>query len=71
MANKRIKTLLSNAATTSIQFNPEMRLYYERRISEGKSKMSTQNIIRNKIVSRVFAVIRRGTPFVDTLGYAA
>jgi transposase len=71
MANKRIKALLSNAASTSIQFNPEMRLYYERRIAEGKSTMSTQNIIRNKIVSRVFAVVRRGTPYVDTLGYAA
>ena len=71
MANKRIKSLLSNAATTSIQFNPEMRLYYERRISQGKSKMSTQNIIRNKIVSRIFAVVRRGTPYVDTIGYAA
>jgi len=71
MANKRIKALLSNAATTSIQFNPEMKQYYEKRISQGKSKMSTQNIIRNKIVSRIFAVIKRGTPYVDTLRYAA
>jgi transposase len=69
MANKRVKTLLSNSATTSILYNPEMRLYYEKRISEGKSKMSTQNIIRNKIVSRVFAVVKRGTPYVDTLKY--
>jgi transposase len=69
MANKRVKTLLSNSASTSIIHNPEMRLYYEKRISEGKSKMSTQNIIRNKIVSRVFAVVKRGTPYVDTLKY--
>lgn len=71
MANKRIKALLSNAATTSIQYNPEMRMYYEKRIGQGKSKMSTQNIIRNKIVSRIFAVVKRGTPYVDTLKYAA
>ena len=70
-ANKRLKALLSNAACTSIQFNPEMKLYYERRIREGKNKMSTQNIIRNKIVARVFAVVERGTPYVDTLKYAA
>ena len=70
-ANKRLKALLSNAACTSIQFNPEMKLYYERRIQEGKSKMSTQNIIRNKIVARVFAVVQRGTPYVDTFRYAA
>lgn len=70
-ANKRLKALLSNAACTSIQFNPEMKLYYERRIQEGKNKMSTQNIIRNKIVARVFAVVQRGTPYVDTFRYAA
>ena len=70
MANKRVKTLLTNSASTSILHNPEMRLYYEKRISEGKSKMSTMNVIRNKIVSRVFAVVKRGTPYVDTLGYA-
>jgi len=71
LANKRMKALLSNAACTTIQHNPEMRLYYERRLKEGKNKMSTQNIIRNKIVSRVFAVVQRGTPYVETLKYAA
>lgn len=70
MANKRIKALLTNAASTSIQFNPEMKQYYEKRISQGKNKMSTQNIIRNKIVARIFAVVKRGTPYVDTLKYA-
>jgi transposase len=70
MANKRVKTLLFNSASTSILFNPEMRLYYLRRISEGKSKMSTLNIIRNKIVARVFAAVNRGTPYVNTFKYA-
>lgn len=71
LANKKLKTLLSNAAASSIQFNPEMRLYYQRRLAEGKSKMSTLNIIRNKIVARAFAVVKRGTPYVDTLKFAA
>lgn len=69
-ANKKLKSLLSNAATTSIQFNPEMKLYYERRIQQGKSKMSTINIIRNKIVSRVFAVVKRGTPYAQTMAFS-
>ena len=69
MANKRVKALLTNSATSSILHNPEMRIYYEKRISEGKSVMSTINVIRNKIVARVFAVVKRGTPYVDTLGY--
>ena len=71
LANRRLKALLSNAACTSIQFNPEMKLYYQRRIAEGKDKMSTQNIIRNKIVARIFATVQRGTPYVETLRYAA
>ena len=71
LANKRVKTLLSNAASSSIVHNPEMRAYYQRRLQEGKNKFSTQNIIRNKIISRVFAAVQRGTPYVDTFRFAA
>lgn len=71
LGNRQLKTLLSQAAASSIQFNPEMKIYYQRRISEGKNKMSTLNIIRNKIVSRIFAVAQRQTPYVDTYKFAA
>jgi hypothetical protein len=46
-----------------------MKAYYERRLQMGKSKMSTLNIIRNKLVSRAFAVVRRRTPYVNIMGY--
>ena len=69
LANKKIKSLLDLCAKTSIQYNMEMKIYYEKRVSEGKSKMSTINIIRNKLLSRVFAVVERGTPYVNTVGY--
>ena len=71
LANKRIKTLLSNCAVSAIQHNPEMKMYYQRRVAEGKNEMSTKNIIRNKLLARIFAVIERQTPYVDTLKYAA
>jgi transposase len=70
-ANKQIKTLLNMAALSSIQIKGEFREYYERRISEGKHKMSTLNIIRNKIVFRAFAVVQRGTPYVDLHKFVA
>jgi len=70
-ANKKFKSLLSNCAVNAIVNNAEMRIYYQRRIKEGKSKMSTINIIRNKLLSRIFAVVQRGTPYVDTLAYAS
>lgn len=70
LANKRMKALLGNITCSAIQHNTEMKLYYQRRRKEGKHKMSTQNAIRNKLLSRIFAVVRRGTPYVDTLKYA-
>lgn len=62
-ANKKMKALLNMAAISAIQHDPELKVYYNKRIQSGKSKMSTLNIIRNKIVHRVFAVVKRGTPY--------
>ena len=64
LANKGIKTLLNMAASAAIQHDQELKNYYQRRVAEGKSKMSCLNIVRGKIVSRMFAVIKRQTPFV-------
>lgn len=71
LANKEGKTLLNLCATTAIQSSPEMKAYYERRVKEGKNKMSTLNIIRNKLLARAFAVVQRRTPYVDTMRYAS
>lgn len=71
LANKKIKSLLDLCAKSSIQYNPEMKQYYNKRIESGKNKMSTINIIRNKLVSRMFAVIARNEPYVDLMKYAA
>jgi len=64
-ANKKMKALLNLAASSAIQSNKELKAYYHNRLEKGKSKMSTLNIIRNKILHRVFAVINRGTPYVE------
>jgi len=71
LANKRIKSLLDLCAKSSIQFNPEMKRYYEKRVEKGKNKMSTINIVRNKILARIFAVVKRRTPYVNFMKYAA
>ena len=71
LANKKLKTLLDLCAKSAIQYNSEMRMYYQKRVSEGKNKRSTINIIRNKLLSRMFAVIKRNTPYVDVYKYAA
>jgi transposase len=63
LANKKAKTLLNLAASCSIRCDPEMKQYYQKRVAEGKRKMSCLNIIRSKIVDRMFAVIKRQTPY--------
>ncbi len=69
LANKKIKSLLDLCAKSSITSNQEMKRYYERRLNEGKAKMSTINIIRNKLLSRIFAVVKRETPYVNTIAF--
>jgi len=71
LANKEGKTLLSLCAGSAIQSNPEMKAYYNKRIEQGKNKMSTLNIIRNKLLARAFAVVNRGTPYVNTMGFVS
>lgn len=70
-ANKQLKSLLNLAAMVVIQLKGEYQAYYKKRIEIGKNKMSTLNIIRNKLVFRVFAVIKRGTPYVDLYKFVA
>lgn len=71
LGNRRIKTLLSSAASIAIVHNAELRAYYQRRLQENKNKRSTLNVIRNKIIQRMFAVVKRGTPYVDLYKFAA
>lgn len=71
MANKQIKMLLFLSANNAVRGDKELKEYYIRRIDEGKSKMSTLNIIKNKLVARVFAVAKRQTEFVDLRKFAA
>lgn len=71
LANKKLKSLLNLCAISAIQHAPEMKVYYQQKVAEGKNKMCVVNIIRNKLIHRVFAVIKRGTPYVEINKYAA
>jgi len=70
MANKKIKSLLSNAVNTAIMYDKEIGLYYHRKIAEGKDKGVIFNAIKNKLIQRVFAVIKRQSPYVCLHNYA-
>lgn len=69
--DKKLKSLLTMGAISAMKCDMELKQYYKKRIEEGKPKMSVINIIRNKLIARVFAVIKRGTPYVMLDKYAA
>ena len=70
-ANKQLKSLLNMAAMNAIKINGVYKQYYQRRQKEGKNNMSTLNIIRNKLLAQIFAVVKRQTPYVDLYKFAA
>lgn len=71
LANKELKSLLELCARSAIVHNHEMRAYYQRKLSEQKNATSILNAVRNKLLARVFAVVNRGTPYVDIYKFAA
>jgi len=62
-ANKRLKKLLHLVAMSTLSSNRELSQYYKRKVAEGKNKMLVINAIRNKILQRLCAVIKRGSPY--------
>lgn len=71
IADKKMKALLSIAALSAKRWDPELNAYYQRKIDQGKNPMLVMNNIRNKMIGRVFAVINRGTPFVNIQKFCA
>ena len=57
-ADKSIKALLHMAALSASKTNGDLGQYYNRKVAEGKNKMTVLNAIRAKLVLRMFAVIR-------------
>lgn len=62
-ANKKLKKLLHLVALSTLSKDKELKTYYNRKVEEGKNKMIIINALRNKILHRLCAVIKRGTPY--------
>lgn len=64
MANKKVKTLLHLAAIVAIQYNQDLKLFYERKVlQEKKNKMSVINAVRNKLILRIFACVNQNRSY--------
>ena len=63
--NKTIKTLLNNGANSAIRYDKQIKKYYERKRGEGKEHKVVVNAVCCKLVNRIFAVIKRQSPYVE------
>ena len=64
MANKKLKCNLHMASLTAVKLDPDLKSYYERKVAEGKNKMSVLNAVRNKLLARVLACVNKQQEYV-------
>jgi transposase len=64
MANKKLKCNLHMASLTAVKLDAELKYYYERKVAEGKSKMSVLNAVKNKLLARVVACVNNQREYV-------
>ena len=70
MADKKMKSLLQMGALAAIKHDAQLKEYYTKKKNEGKNSMLVLNNIRCKIIDRVFSVIKRETPYLNTYKFA-
>jgi len=52
------------ASLSAVKVDADLKAYYERKILEGKNKMSVLNAVRNKLLARVIAVVNQQAEYV-------
>lgn len=70
LANKEIKQELNQAARSAIQWDPELRAYAERKLQNKNYKIVLNNV-KFKLILRMFAIVKKQTPYVDKHKIAA
>lgn len=64
MANKKLKSNLHMASLSAVKLDADLKVYYERKVAEGKNKMSVLNAVKNKLLARVIAVVNKQQEYV-------
>lgn len=63
--HNEIKATLTEAARSAIMHDKQLKAYYQRKRAEGKKHGIVMNAVKFKIICRMFAVIKRQTPYID------
>ena len=60
----RLSRIASRTPTMAEKLDGDLKAYYERKIGEGKSKLSVLNAVKNKLLARVIAVVNKQELYV-------
>ena len=63
LRDRSLKAILTKGAVTAVQHDPELKAYYQRKLKEGKNTFSVLNAVANKLVLRIFGVVKRDKPY--------
>jgi transposase len=64
----RVRGKLYRAALVAIRHNPDVRAFYERLLTKGKSKMAALGAAMRKLAQICFGVIKNQTPYHSQVG---
>jgi transposase len=70
MANTTLKALLHMASLTAVKLDYQLKTYYERKVGEGKAKMSVLNAVKAKLLNRVMSVIQRKKKYENSANFS-
>jgi len=64
--NKTLRHILYQCAFVAVRYDAEFARYYRKKKAEGKHHVAIITALERKLCARIFAVWKRGTPFVST-----
>ena len=67
LADKKLKQLLHMSALRAITLQNDLKQYYQRKVADGKNKMSVINAVRNKLIHRICAAVNLQKPYINYL----
>lgn len=70
MGDMKLKVLLNLSAWNAIRSITAFKDYFNRKVAEGKHKMSVINAVRNKLLALTLAVIKRNSPFEKNYSFS-
>ena len=62
-ANKNLKRLFHMAALSTLRTSGEFKDYFNRKVAEGKNKMTVINAIRSKLIHRIFVLAKQNRKY--------